>query len=135
MKANGNTVAPQVLARIRLVCLDLPEVAEEVAWTGIRWCVGKKNFAHVLNIADGWPPAYAKAAGTAGPACVLTFRLSREHCSATRFRRAPFFRPVWFPNIAGVVVGATTDWDELGDLIRDSYRVLAPKRLIERMAE
>ena len=66
-------VAPEVLVRIRLVCLDLPEVTEEIAWTGVRWCVGKKNFAHVLNIADGWPPAYAKAAGTAGPACVLTF--------------------------------------------------------------
>jgi hypothetical protein len=128
-------LVPEILARIRLVCLDLPEVKEEAAWAGVRWCVGKKNFAHVLAIADGWPPAYAKAAGTSGPACVLTFRLSREHCSAARFRRAPFFRPVWFPNIAGVLVGATTDWDELDALIRDSYRVLAPKKLIERMAE
>lgn len=128
-------LAPDLLARIRLVCLDLPEVREEAAWTGVRWCVGKKNFAHVVAIADGWPPAYAKAAGTSGPACVLTFRLSRQHCSAARFRRAPFFRPVWFPNIAGVLIGATTDWDDLDALIRDSYRVLAPKKLIERMVE
>jgi len=128
-------VAPQVLARIRLVCLDLPEVTEEVAWAGIRWCVGKKNFAHVLTITDGWPPAYVKAANTAGPACVLTFRLSKAGCAADRFRRAPFFRPVWFPNIAGVVIDPNSDWDELGDLLRDSYRVLAPKKLLERMVE
>jgi hypothetical protein len=128
-------LAPEILARIRLVCLDLPEAREEVAWAGVRWCVGKKNFAHVLAIADGWPPAYAKAAGTQGPACVLTFRLSPQHCSATRFRRAPFFRPVWFPNIAGVLIDATTDWDEIDALIRDSYRVLAPRKLVERMVE
>jgi hypothetical protein len=38
-------VAPEVLAKLRLVCLDLPEVVEEPAWTGIRWTVRKKNFA------------------------------------------------------------------------------------------
>ena len=64
-----------------------------------------------------------------GPACVFTFRLSTESCAAARFRRAPFFRPVWFPNIAGIVIDPTTDWDELDELIRDSYRVLAPKKL------
>jgi hypothetical protein len=128
-------IAPEILVRIRLVCLDLPEVAEEIAWTGVRWCVRKKNFAHVLMIADGWPPAYAKAAGTAGPASVITFRLSADACAAPRYRRAPFFRPVWFPNIAGLLIGPRTDWDEMADLLRDSYRVLAPKRLIARMAD
>jgi hypothetical protein len=131
----SSRLAPEILVRIRLVCLDLPEVTEEIAWTGVRWCVRKKNFAHVLMIADGWPPAYAKAAGTAGPACVVTFRLCTPACSAARFRRAPFFRPVWFPNIAGLVIGPRTDWDEVADLLRDSYRVLAPKRLIARMVD
>ena len=123
------------LSRLRLVCLDLPEVVEEKAWVGIRWCVSKKNFAHLLRIQDGWPPAYAKAADTGGPATVCTFRLSRQHCAAARFARAPYFRPVWFPNIAGVLLEERTDWDELGELIRDSYRVLAPKKLVARMLE
>ncbi|HEU5136730.1 MAG TPA: MmcQ/YjbR family DNA-binding protein [Steroidobacteraceae bacterium] len=121
------------LARLRLVCLDLPEVVEEKAWVGIRWCVNKKNFAHVLAIENGWPPAYAKAAATNGPAIVCTFRLSRQHCAAARFTRAPYFRPVWFPNIAGAVLDSDTDWDELDELMRDSYRVLAPKKLVARM--
>lgn len=128
-------VSADVLSRIRLTCLDLPEVVEEKAWAGVRWCVIKKNFAHVLTISDGWPPAYSKAAATRGPACVATFRLSRENCVAERFNRAPFFRPAWFPNIAGVVIGARTDWDELGDLFSGSYRVLAPKKLLARMVE
>ena len=122
-------VAHATLAKLRLTCLELPEVVEENAWTGVRWCVSGRNFAHVLNIDAGWPPAYAKAAGTRGPACVLTFRLSPAQCAAARFRRAPFFRPVWFPNIAGVFIDRATDWDEIDELIRKSYRVLAPKKL------
>ena len=129
----SNDISRDVLSRLRLVSLDLPEAIEEEAWAGIRWCVNRKNFAHVLTISGGWPPAYAKAAGTRGPVSVVTFRLSREHCAAARFRRVPFFRPMWFPNIAGVVIDARTDWDELDELIRDSYRVLAPKKLIARM--
>jgi hypothetical protein len=39
------------------------------------------------------------------------------------------FRPVWFPNIAGVRIDARTDWDELEGLLKESYRVLAPARL------
>jgi hypothetical protein len=80
-------VAPEVLVRIRLVCLDLPEVTEEIAWTGVRWCVGKKNFAHVLTIAEGWPPAYAKA----------IYRFSRSgitvHVRDDRFLAIPLPRP------------------------------------------
>ena len=123
------TLAEKTLARVRLTALELPEVVEETAWAGIRWCVRKKNFAHVLRIDAGWPPAYAQAAGTQGPACVLTFRLRAEKCQAARFTRAPFFRPVWFPNIAGLEVDANTDWDEVDLLIRESYQVLAPKKL------
>jgi len=115
-------ISSEVLSRLRLATLDLPEAIEEKAWTGIRWCVNRKNFAHVLNLSDGWPPAYAKAAGTRGPACVVTFRLSSDHCAAARYGRSPFLRP-------------RTDWDELDELIRDSYRVLAPKKLVARMVE
>jgi len=122
-------VPPDLLSRLRLVCLELPNAREERAWTGTRWNIGTKNFAHVLRIDDGWPPAYAVAAKTNGPACVLTFRLPKERCSAVRFRRAPFFRPVWFPNIAGVTLGPMTDWEEVEGLIKDSYRVLAPRKL------
>jgi len=129
MSYTDRSMAEITPARVRLTALELPEAVEERAWAGTRWCVRRKNFAHVLTIEGGWPPAYAKAAATEGPACVLTFRLSAEKCQAARFTRAPFFRPVWFPNIAGIVVDATTDWDEVDVLIRESYRVLAPKHL------
>ena len=119
---------PDVLARIRLICLEHPGVHEETAWAGIRWNTGRKNFAHAITIDRGWPPAYASAASI-DDGCVLTFRLEREQCAAQRFRRAPFFRPVWFPNIAGVVIDARTDWDEIELLLKGSFRVLATKKL------
>ena len=67
-------IDPGLLERLRAVCLGLPEAYEEEAWVGVRWCVRSRNFAHVVRIDGGWPPAYARAAGSDGPVTVLTFR-------------------------------------------------------------
>lgn len=126
------TVPPLVLHQLRLICSDLPEVVEQPAWVGTRWVVSKKNFAHVLMIEAGCPPAYAKAAGADGPLCVLTFRGPRPAIDAPRFRQEPFFRPPWFDNIVGLRIDASTDWEEVQDLLVQSYCLLAPKRLSGR---
>ncbi|MCI4566650.1 hypothetical protein [Lysobacter sp. CFH 32150] len=115
--------------KLRLVCLDLPEVCEESAWTGTRWSISKKNFAHVVMIDAGWPPAYARVAKSTGPLCVLTFRSPRPAGDTPRFARPPYFLPGWWPNIVGMVLNADTDWDEVEKLIVASYCVLAPKKL------
>ena len=73
--------------------------------------------------------------GTPGPASVVTFRLSREHLRRGAISRAPFFRPCGFPISPGILIDARTDWDELDELLRGSYRVLAPKKLVARMAD
>jgi hypothetical protein len=129
MNSRRAYVPLEILAQLRLVCLDLPEAYEEEAWAGTRWMVAKKNFAHVLMIDKGWPPAYARAAGSVGPRCVLTFRISAAATGALRFERPPFFRPVWWPNIVGLVLDANTDWDEVAALLTNSYCVLAPTKL------
>jgi hypothetical protein len=122
-------VPPDVLAKLRSRCLSLPEVNEERAWVGTRWCVRGKNFAHVLMIDRGWPPAYAQAAACQGPACVMTFRLPGCKVGAPRFERPPYFRPNWWPNIAGVIIDASVDWDDIEAHVAESYCVLAPKKL------
>jgi hypothetical protein len=126
-------VPPEVVARVRAVCLDLPEAYEETAWVGVRWRVRKQTFAHLLTIDGGWPPAYAQAAGSDGPIVVLTFRSSVAELDPRHYAEPPFFRPRWFANIVGMVVDAGADWEEIAQLLTASYRVLAPKKLVAQV--
>ncbi len=61
--------------------------------------------------------------------CVVTFRTLDRQFDPVDFEAPPFFRPVWFPNIVGVVLDEAADWDQLAELLKVSYRVLAPKAL------
>lgn len=124
-------VPPETVARIAQICLALPAAYEEAAWTGTRWMVGKKNFAHVVRIDDGWPPAYVQAAGTPGPATVLTFRSPLSKTDAPELWRRPFFKPVWFEDIFGATLDERTDWKRIEELLIGSYAALAPKKLLE----
>jgi hypothetical protein len=58
---------------------------------GTRWRIRGRTFAHVLAIESGWPPAYALAAATDGPATVLTFRSSGPELGVLRGAGRPFF--------------------------------------------
>ena len=132
-KAEHPDAPDELVGKLRKICGALPEVVEEEAWAGTRWCIRKKNFAHVVQIADGWPPAYAKAAGSNGPLTVLTFRSAIAEFDANAFAEPPFFRPVWFKDIAGVALGGDTNWQEIEELIADSYCLLAPTKLAEQV--
>lgn len=122
-------VPPATVARLRDICLDLPETREEQAWVGTRWRIRAKTFAHVVHIADGWPPAYAHAAGSDGPLSVLTFRAAGDELDAFAHLGPPFFRPVWFPDIVGLHIDESTNWAEVTELVIDSYCLLAPSKL------
>ncbi len=126
-------VAPDLLARLRPICTRLPEAYEEEAWVGTRWRVRKQTFAHVLAISGGWPPAYARAAGSDGPVTVLTFRSAGPELHALANSGPPFFKPRWHPQVVGMALGDGVDWDEVEELVTESYCVLAPKRLVERV--
>jgi hypothetical protein len=121
-------VPDEILSRLRPICLGLAKSREETAWVGVRWKIRTKTFAHVLMIDRGWPPAYAKAAGTAGPCCVLTFRSPLPVIDDAIFRAAPFFKPVWWPDIVGMKLADGADWNDVSKLIQASYRMLAPKQ-------
>ena len=126
-------VAPEIVASLRSICLGLPDVRQEEAWVGTRWRVRTKTFAHVLAIADGWPPAYARAASTDGPATVLTFRSRGPELEALGAEGPPFFRPVWHPEAVGMVLTDEVDWDEIAELLTESYCTLAPPSLVSRV--
>jgi hypothetical protein len=133
MATSRPQVPSEIVARLRLAALDLPEAYEETAWIGTRWRIRDKTFAHVLMIDAGWPPAYARASGVDGPACLLTFRTWDREFDPTDFDRSPFFRPVWWPNIVGLILKDDTDWGEVSKLVALSYRVMAPKKLVQKL--
>jgi hypothetical protein len=128
-------VPPEIVAELRAVCVGLPEAYEEEARVGTRWRIRKRTFAHVLMVDSGWPPAYARAAATNGPASVMTFRSSDAELGALRTVGKPFFAPVWRADEVGMVLGARVDWKEVAELLTESYSLLAPKalrRLVKR---
>jgi predicted DNA-binding protein (MmcQ/YjbR family) len=128
----------EVLTQLRAICAQLPEAREEAAWVGTRWRIRTKTFAHVLTVEDGWPPAYARAAGVDGPVTLLMFRSSGEELDALRHAGTPFFAPVWRADEVGMVLAVDIDWEEVGELVTDSYCVLAPaalRRQVERPAD
>jgi YjbR len=126
-------VPPEIVDRLRPICLALPEAHEEKAWAGTRWCIRKRNFAHVIGVDSGWPPVVADNAGLGGQkglTVVLTFRSSGEELDVLRAAGHPFFPTQWNPNVVGMVVDDDTDWDEVTELLIESYCLLAPKKLV-----
>ena len=131
--ADRPEVPAKIVTKLRSLCLALPETSEEQAWVGTRWMIRKKNFAHVLHIDSGWPPAYVRAAGSDGPLTVMTFRSSGPELEALSRAGPPFFKPVWWTDIVGLVLDDRTDWEEVGELVTESYCLLAPKKLVEQV--
>jgi YjbR len=123
-----------LLAGLRPIALGLPEAYEERAWVGTRWRVRGRTFGHVLEIVAGRPQSHARAAGTAGPRWILTFRSSGLELETLRRTGPPFFAAPWRGDEVGMFLDGDVDWDEVAELLTDSYCLLAPKRLAASIA-
>ncbi|TNH29467.1 MmcQ/YjbR family DNA-binding protein [Micromonospora orduensis] len=128
MSAPGD-VDPEILDRLRPICRGLPETYEEPAWVGVRWRIRRRTFAHVLTVDPARQAVHARAAALDRPACLLVFRSPLDEIAGLLGCGHPFYKPDWGPNVMGMVLADDTDWDEVGELLTESYCVLAPKRL------
>ena len=124
---------PDVLERVRSICAALPETHEQAAWVGVRWRIRNHTFAHLLVVADGKPQAHARAVGLHGPVTVLSFRAPASEVDAYASMGHPYFYGGWGRDVVGIVLDDATDWDEVEELLTDSYRVMAPRTLIARL--
>jgi hypothetical protein len=122
-----------VVERIGSIALSLPDAYEEDAWTGVRWRVRSKTFAHVLVAQEGYTSAYRDVTGVTEPTTVLTFRSSGDELSALVNAGPPFYRPPWSPTVVGMGLDGDTDWDEVAELVTESYRFCAPQMLKQRL--
>ncbi|GIL34204.1 MmcQ/YjbR family DNA-binding protein [Phycicoccus sp. DTK01] len=118
-----------VVDRVASTALALPDAYEEDAWTGVRWGVRTRTFAHVLVSQEGYASAYRDVTGVAEPTTVLTFRSTGEELQVLTHVGLPFYRPTWSPTVVGMVLDDETDWQEVAELVTESYRFCAPRKL------
>ena len=122
-----------VVARLAVAALRLPDAYEEDAWTGVRWRVRSKTFAHVLVAQEGYTSSYRDVTGVTEPTTVLTLRAAGDELLALTHVGHPFYQPPWSPTVVGMVLDKDTDWDEVTELVTESYRFCAPQRLVRQL--
>ena len=114
---------PRPLTRLRRLCLALPEAHEVEAWGEPTFRVRNKMFATYASAAShhggGRAAVWCKAARGNQDLMVRS--------APTRFFVPPYVGPSgWI----GVWLDGEVDWAEVAELLRDSYRLIAPKRLL-----
>ena len=108
------------LSRLRAICLALPEAVEKETWEAPTFRIRDKIFAMV----HGWD-------GRAGVLCKAPPGAQTILVAAAPER---FFRPpyVGHKGWIGFWLDGAPDWGEIADLIGRSYRMTAPKKLLEK---
>ncbi len=124
---------PDVVRRLATIALTLPEAYEEDAWTGVRWRIRTKTFAHVMVGQEGYESSFRDITGITDPTTVLTFHSSGDELLALSNAPLPFYKPPWSGTIVGLVLDERTDWDEVAELLVESYRRCAPQKLVRAL--
>ncbi|MFE3258488.1 MmcQ/YjbR family DNA-binding protein [Nocardia sp. NPDC059091] len=113
-----------VLALLRGVCTGLPEVTERVSHGEPCWFAdGKKMFVMFADHHHDERVGFWCAA----PAGVQEELVAAE---PERFFRPPY---VGHRGWLGVYLDTAVEWDEIGEIVEDAYRVVAAKRLVAEL--
>ncbi len=111
----------EVLKRARSIALALPETKEVTNDLGGSFRIRNRVFAFVLSVDD--------PEGRRIP--MLVCNADPEERQVLAAIGHPYFAPRHNQHRIGVIIEDTTDWTELAELITESYRLLAPKKLAE----
>jgi hypothetical protein len=115
-------VARPSLARIRKICLSLPQATEVEAWGAPTFRVGK-IFAWYI---EGGNHHHE---GEREGIWVKTDSFTQD--LLVRGQPARYFKPPYVgpQGWTGAYLGADTDWIAITDLLREAYKATAPKKL------
>jgi predicted DNA-binding protein (MmcQ/YjbR family) len=106
------------LEHVREICLALPEAEERETWGEQTFRVREKIFAM----------GHEDAISCKAPAGAQETLIG---ANADRFFRPAYVGPKgWI----GIRIDDATDWDEVAFLIRQSYEMTAPKKLLQEWA-
>jgi len=118
--------ARTALDRLRSLCLALPEAHEVEAWGEPTFRVKNKMFATFASAAthhgEGRPGAWIKAAAVTQDLLV-------------RAEPARYFVPPYVGKSGwvGAYLDRKPDWATIADLLRDGWRMTAPKKLLAQL--
>jgi len=115
------------LARLTKICLSLPEATREYNGQHAGFQVRKRTFAYFLNDhhGDGIVAVTCKVIGGDHS------RLAGSH--ADRFYIPPYLGPKGW--VALRLDVGPIDWEEVAELVRGSYQLVAPKRLADTVSD
>jgi YjbR len=116
----------EIVERVRSLCLALPEVTVRVDYSRTR----TRSTAYSFDIRQRSFCLLVAVEGPTGkPVPLLRLRADPDEREALLSIGHPFFAPRAGHDRIGVLLADGTDWDEIGELVTESYRVLAPKKL------
>ena len=111
------------LPRLRELCLALPEATEKLSHGEPTWFVRKVFVTYAGHHHDDrlafWcaaPPGAQEALVAARPAGGSSGRRTSAAAAGSAWTSTP--------------VTGDLDWDEIGEIVTDAYREIAPKRLV-----
>lgn len=110
----------KVLEKVRAICLALPETTETPTWGQPHFRVKDKIFA---------------GCGLHGEKQTIGCKLEMEHAdflvqNDPKFSRAPY---VGHKGWVSIDPDQVKDWNQIRDLLHESFRLIAPKKLLATM--
>ncbi len=127
VQLNAETIAQgvsldEVLDHMRRICLSLPNTKETLTWGRPHFRVGEKIFC-----------------GCGESKGLITIGLKTEPEESLVLMKLPGISKAAYsrPNDGWIAIDPAVfdDWDEIGQLLRGSYLLIAPKRLARKVLE
>ena len=121
-KARTTVPPANPIARVRKICLKLPETHEVEAWGAPTFRVKNKLFAMYAS-----PASHHHA----GRPALWIFAVSTDQDFVIRARPDRYFKPPYVgpSGWIGAWLDKNPPWAEIAELVREGYRRRAPKKL------
>ncbi|MGW0005214.1 MmcQ/YjbR family DNA-binding protein [Nocardia grenadensis] len=119
-------MAQTPLTRLRGLCTALPETSERVSHGEPTWFIrGRKTFVTYADHHHNDRPGFWCAAPPGAQEAMVSAEPER------------FFRPPYVGHRGwlGVYLDVPLDWAEIGEIVTEAYRTVAPKTLVARLDE
>jgi predicted DNA-binding protein (MmcQ/YjbR family) len=119
-------VPEDIVERVRALCLALPEVTVRVDGS----LTPARSTAHSFDIRRrSFCLLVAREGPTGKPVALLVLRVDPDERETLLSIGHPFFASRAGRDRIGVLLTDDTDWEEIRELVTESYRILAPKKL------